>query len=444
MTRTIFFSLFLLLSLSLPAVAQKKSRQVRRLENQRKEILQKIKQTDQELTKTRTEKRNGEKMLKLVERQVAQRTHMVELLDQEVDGLQVALDSFTRKRDTLLKQEDVCKRQYAKSVMTMQRRSLSVDRMLFLFSSEDFNTAFRRKAFLEQYAVAHSKAAEALKQTRSLVEKNRQDIAETHTRKSNLLAMRAAEKKKLESEKQQRSSEIKKLSGRQKNLEQLLRKQKSTAAALNRKIEQQIAIEIAEAERKAREERERLERKRATTHKSGKSKTSGTTKYTESETATAPTRRAAVKGGYAMNAEERALSADFASNRGRLPAPVRGRYDLVGQYGVHSVQGHNRVQTSSGGIDLRVSGDRRAYSVFNGVVTSVFAINGFNNSVIIRHGNYLTVYSNLSSVSVSKGQKVSTGQIIGQIATDADTQETILHFQIWKERSKQNPSSWIR
>ncbi len=441
MIRSILFSFLMLLFWGLPAVAQKKSSQVRQLEKQRKEILKKIQQTDQELTKTRTEKQNGEKMLKLVERQVAQRTRMVELLDQEVDGLQVALDSFTRERDTLLKQEDMCKRQYAKSVMAMQRRSLSVDRILFLFSSEDFDTAFRRKIFLEQYAVAHSKAAEALGHTRAKVEENRRDIAKTHARKSSLLAMRAAEKKKLESEKQQRTTEIKKLSGQQKNLERQLRKQKNAAAALDRKIEQQIAYEIAEAERKAREERERLERKRAAVRKPAKS---GSTGKTEPENTATISRRAAVKGGYAMNAEERALSADFASNRGRLPAPVRGHYDLVGQYGVHSVQGNNRVRTSSGGIDLRVNGDRRAYSVFNGVVTSVFAINGFNNSVIIRHGNYLTVYSNLSSVSVSKGQKISTGQVIGQIATDTDSQETILHFQIWKERSKQNPSSWIR
>lgn len=429
MKKFLCFILLFLISSFLTLQAQVKSAKVRQLERQRKEVLRQINETDKELKQTRKNKSNEEKRLKLVKKLVVQRQQMVKILDGEVQELQLTLNTLTRQRDSLLKREDACKRQYAKSVVSMQKRSASLDRLLFLFSASSFDKGVRREAFLNQYARAHRQAASELKDTRQLVEKNRNEISTTHSHKADLLAIRESEKKKLEAEQKTRTAEVKQLSGQQKTLEQKLRKQKSQVEALNRKIEQQIAFEIAEAERKAREEQERLDRE---------AKARGAKAAPKAE------RKAAVKGGYAMNAEERALSSNFASNKGRLPSPVRGRYDLVGQYGVHSVQGHSRVRTSSGGIDLRVVSDHNAYCVFNGVVTSIFMVNGFNNSVIVRHGNYLTVYSNLVSVSVSKGQKVKTGQVLGRIATDSNTRETILHFQIWKERTKQNPSAWIK
>ena len=180
-----------------------------------------------------------------------------------------------------------------------------------------------------------------------------------------------------------------------------------------------------EAEAKARAERERLA-------KANKGK------------ATDTERKADVKGGYAMTKVERALSANFAGNRGRLPYPVTGPHTIVASFGEQQHEELKYVRTNNNGIDILTSPGADARAVFNGEVTRIFVVPGFNNSVIVRHGNYLTVYSNLSQVYVKAGDKVSTRQAIGKIFSDAeDGNSTVLHFQLWKEKTKLNPEPWL-
>ena len=141
---------------------------------------------------------------------------------------------------------------------------------------------------------------------------------------------------------------------------------------------------------------------------------------------------------------ERKLSDDFAGNRGRLPSPVAGRYTIVSPFGEQQHQQLKYVRTNNSGIDIQVNPGSDARAVFNGEVTRVFVVPGFNNSVIVRHGNYLTVYSNLSQVYVKAGDRVTTRQAIGKIFSDTeDNNSTILHFQLWKEKTKLNPTPWL-
>ena len=146
-----------------------------------------------------------------------------------------------------------------------------------------------------------------------------------------------------------------------------------------------------------------------------------------------------------MDANERALASSFAQNKGRLPAPIRGSYSILRTFGVHQHSEHNRVQVNSSGVDFGINGDSRAYAVFSGVVSRVFVIPGYGTAVILRHGNYLTVYANLSSVTVSTGSRVSTGQAIGSVGASPDgSSGRLLHFQLWHERTKLNPLAWIK
>ena len=210
-------------------------------------------------------------------------------------------------------------------------------------------------------------------------------------------------------------------------LQAQLREKQKQADQLNRMIEKQIAEEIAQAERerKAREAAARKNKKGDTT-----------TPLEE--------RKADVKGGYAMTKEEKALSNYFSENRGRLPYPVTGSsHRIIAPFGEHQHAALEHVRTNNNGIDILASTGAEARAVFNGVVTRVFTIPGFNNSIIIRHGNYLTVYSNLSQVYVKAGDKVSTRQKIGKIFLDPSDNTTVLHFQLWKEKSKQDPEPWL-
>ena len=145
-----------------------------------------------------------------------------------------------------------------------------------------------------------------------------------------------------------------------------------------------------------------------------------------------------------MTKAERQLSGSFASNKGRLPYPVTGRHTVVATFGEQQHQELKYVRTNNSGIDIQTSPGADARAVFNGTVTRVFTLPGYNNSIIVRHGNYLTVYSNLSQVYVKAGDQVSTRQALGRIFTDTDDgNATILHFQLWKEKQKQNPLPWL-
>lgn len=410
-------------------VSGQKSKKVQQLEKQRKEALKAIEKTDKDLQNIKKDKQSKQKRLNLLKRQVAQRKQVVELLDREVKGMQHDIDSIKGICQQLSKEEEQRINEYVRALKAMQKRKGSLDRILFISSAKSFDEGMRRMRFLEQYASAYRKASERLRETRNKMEEERTLVERSKQEKDKLLILREEEKKKLEKQKAEQSRQVNALGKKQKNLEAQLRKQKKQAAALNRKIEEQIAKEIAAAERRAREEKERLARE---AKKKGK------------PVPAEPERKAETKGGYAMDASERALSGSFAQNKGRLPGPVRGSYRIISEFGVHQHHELKKVQVNNGGIDIAVSSGTDATAVFDGVVSSVFVIPGYNTAVMVRHGNYITVYANLSKVYVSSGKRVKTGQALGRADTDPETNQTTVHFEIWKERTKQNPKLWLR
>lgn len=439
--RRLVATLFSLLALSLSTYgleAQQKSKAVKNLENERQTALKAIEKTDKELKETKRNAANVKKRISLLEQQVKQRKQVISLLDAELRTLDAELDSMNRQAKALEKQEEKAKDAYARSIRLMQEGKSSTDKLLFLFSARDFDQGIRRLNYLSQYASAHKVAAADLKAKRQAVEEQRKIIAKHHEAKQQTKVTREQERRKLEDEESAKRQEAKQLSGKQQSLQKKLQKQQADLAALSRRIEDQIAREIAEAERKARLEREAAEKKRREEAAKTPDKKPATSKPVETE------RRAETKGGYAMDASERALSGSFAANRGKLPAPLRGRYTVAVPYGTTAHSENKSFQVTNTGIDLETATGTDASAVFDGEVTAVFVQPGYNTTVIVRHGNYLTVYANLIKVYVSKGQKVKTGTPIGRIFTDKSTNKTTLHFELWKERTRQNPSLWIR
>lgn len=429
------YTLLLMLTLlaSLPMVAQQKSKKVQQLEQQRKEAIKAIEKTDRELSRVKNDKNKKQQEAALLKKKVAQRQELVVALDNEIKELSSDIDSLARQEQVLRTEEEKRKAAYEHSVLALQKRKSSTDRMLFVLSASAFDEAIRRMRFVSQYANAHKRAAQELKETRTALEHTRQAIEVNRKSKSQLLVQREQEKAQLEKERKQRIGEVTQLQGQEKDLQQQRKKQQQQVAALNRKIEQQIAAEIAEAERKAREEEER--RKRLA---EGKDKTVTGKEPVPEE------RKAATKGGYPMTAEERRLGGSFAQNKGNLPAPVNNNYRIIGTFGVQQHNELSRIQTNNNGIDLEVPQGTSARAVFEGKVTSVFVIEGNKAAIIIRHGNYLTVYSNITGVTVRKGQQVKAHQVLGKVAIDSFSNKAILNFQVWHERSKQNPQAWIR
>jgi peptidase, M23/M37 family, putative len=449
-----------LLAFTPEAAAQgRKSKTLQRLEQERKQLLRSIEASDKKLQQLRRDTRNEEQTLRTVKEQVEQRRQVVAVLGNEVSGLQARIDTLSGHIGRLHRREGALLLRYRAALMQLQRIDTHIDPVLFVLSSQNPAEARERQRFLSRYSKAVREASVALRTTRTEIEATKAEVGRTHSEKEQLLSLREAEKKKLEAEEQQRAAQVKDLQGKQQVLAQDLSKQKQKAEDLDRKIQAQVEAEILAAQRRAAELQRRREeaRRRRQSQRTQPTPPPSTGRSGSGKGTTPPPpppppaddepeeRRAATPGGYAMDANERALASSFAQNKGRLPAPIRGSYSILRTFGVHQHSEHNRVQVNSSGVDFGVNGDSRAYAVFSGVVSRVFVIPGYGTAVILRHGNYLTVYANLSSVAVSTGSRVSTGQGIGSVGASPDgSSGRLLHFQLWHERTKLNPLAWIK
>ena len=409
------YTWFVIFTLAALTAFGQKSARVRQLEEQRKKALAEIEMTNRLLKETTQTAQNSLNRLNLLSQQILSRKKVISLLNQEVGELDDQIVA-SRQEITRLEKELGGKRDnYGKSMQSMFKRRSSQDKLLFILWQKQQATE-----------IIDKQTEIALKQ---------KELEKTRSEKNALLSTREQESKKLQTEESNQKVEVQQLSKKQKELKEQLRKKQQQANALNRQIEKQIAEEIARAEAEAKAARERERRAREKAKAEGKA---------PAKEPIQEERVADTKGGYAMTRAEKKLSDDFAGNRGRLPFPVAGRYTIVGTFGEQQHQELKYVRTNNSGIDIQTTPGADARAVFNGDVTRVFVVPGYNNSVIIRHGNYLTVYSNLSQVYVKAGDKVSTRQAIGKIFTDTESgNATILHFQLWKEKTKLNPSPWL-
>lgn len=416
--------LLVVLLWSVGMVAQK-SEEVRRLEAQRQKTLEEIERTSRLLGETTKSAKSSLERLNLISKQILSRKKVITLLNQEIGVIDQQMRESQNRLDELGRELEQKKAAYAKSVNSLYRRGATQDKLLFILSAESFGQSLRRIRYLREYAEWQERQAHSIIEKREEIAQQRQALEKTRTEKQALLGTREQESAKLRVEEQEQKQEVQELNKRKSSLMAELKVKKKRADELNRQIEKQIAEEIARAEAEARA----AEAKRKKANQPVKA---------------GEERVAETKGGYAMTRAERELSGSFVSNKGRLPYPVTGRHMVVGTFGEQQHQELKYVRTNNSGIDIRTNAGADARAVFKGVVTRVFVVPGYNNSVIVRHGNYLTVYSNLSQVYVKAGDQVNTRQALGRIFSDpADGNATILHFQLWKEKTKLDPQPWL-
>jgi septal ring factor EnvC (AmiA/AmiB activator) len=417
--------------LSVVTVFGQKSAKIRELENQRKAALNEIELTTRLLSETKESTENSLNRLNLLSQQIQQRRKVIHLLNQELIVIDNEITSIRNEISSLERELNLKRGNYGASVQKLQRHHTSQDKLLFILSAENFSQSFRRMRYLREYADWQKKQATEITGRQKAIKAKWEVLEKTRAEKQSLLNVREDETRTLVEEEALQQKEIDELNRKQRQLQDDLRKKQRQAEALNQQIEKQIVEEVARAEAEARASRESEEKTRESA--GAKPKTDSNKRVADS------------KGGYAMTREEKLLSDNFAANRGRLPVPVTGHYTIVGVYGEQQHQDLKYVRVVNNGIDIQATANSEARAVFDGKVTSIFVQRGFNNSVIIRHGNYLTVYSNLSEVYVKQGDTVKARQAIGKIFTDSENDNaTILHFELWKEKDKQNPQPWLR
>ncbi|MDD2952787.1 MAG: peptidoglycan DD-metalloendopeptidase family protein [Parabacteroides sp.] len=440
-----------LLALSLSTgVYGQKSAAVRQLEQQRKEALADIEETNKLLRETAQTAKTSLNRLNLLSKQIFSRKKVISLLNQELDEIEKDLLRIQGQLRTLKRELGDKQTNYGKSMRGLYKRHSSQDKLLFILSAESFSQSMRRMRYLREYADWQKRQANDILEKQAEISRKQAEMEKARAGKRALLGTRQEESRKLEGEEASQKEEVQSLNKKQKSLKADLQKKRRQAEVLDRQIEKQIAEEIARAEaeaKAARERAERAERERVERERRMREKAVAKGDPAPPKAKEEPIREERVadtKGGYAMTKAEKQLSDNFANNRGRLPYPVAGRHTIVATFGEQQHQELKYVRTSNSGIDIQTSPGADARAVFNGEVTRVFVVPGYNNSVIVRHGNYLTVYSNLSQVYVKAGDRVSTRQAIGRIYSDPeDGNSTVLHFQLWKEKTKLNPQPWL-
>ncbi len=415
-----------------PSLAQT-NRKIEELKSQRGQLQEQIKQSESLLLSTNKDVKSQLGDLALINSQLEERRKFIKAIESEM----AALDADILRQEKQLKQlqADLKQKQdkYAQSVRYLRKSRSIEDKLMFVFSAENFNQMYRRLRYVTEYADYQRLQGNQLKEKQAQVEAKRKELLAAREEKTQLLAQREEERSRIETKEKQQRALVNQLQKRQRNLQAELKKQRQQSQRLNAQIDKLIEQEIAAAKRRAAEE----ERKRkVVAQKAADSKKKGETQSEAS--AKNQGKDVPMMAEYTGN---RQLSGVFEKNKGRLPMPITGSYAIVSRFGQYAVAGLKNVKLDNKGIDIKGQKGAQARSIFDGEVSAVFQFGGYTN-VLVRHGSYISVYCNLSSASVKQGQKLKTHDSIGTVATDASG-NTILHFQLRKETTKLNPEQWL-
>jgi len=408
-----------------------------KLQENKKKIEEEIQFTNNLLNETKKNKQTSLNQLVIIKNQIGKREELITNISQEINVI-VDEISTTEKSVGQLNQELLSlKAEYTSMIIAANRNQSSYNVLMFIFASEDFNQAYQRLKYYQQYSVYRKTQIKLIQQTQDKLTHKKLALETQKQTQNQLLSSNENQKKQLTKEQEIKNKAVQNLQKTEKALLKTLRKKEAEAKKLQRDIEHIIAEEIRKAREAAvlRAETARKKAAKPDVKPDVKIKEIEKTKVEEAKFK---------KSVDVMSAtpEELELSNSFTNNRGRLPWPSE-KGIISSTFGTHSHPELPGIVINNDGIDITTNRGANARAVFNGEVTAVISGPNGKQVVILRHGNYLTVYSNLETVFVRRGDKITTKQRIGTVYTDNEENKTILQFQIWKGNSKMNPSDWI-
>jgi murein hydrolase activator len=376
------------------------------LEQDKQSIEREIQLINQMLQETKKTAEISLNHLVMINRQISSRENLIRTINNEISLINHRIGVLNTNIETLNKDLEDLRESYALMVQQAYRNRDAMHKIMFIFSSKSFNQAFLRMRYLQQYARHRQLQAEKIKETTITLSEQRAALQLEHTRQQRLLVQQRQEMESLANEKTTQDRTVTQLRKRERELIQRLREQELAARELQRAIERVIAEERRKAQELARAE--------------------GRTPADM----------------FALTPEERLLSDNFADNQGRLLWPVE-RGVITSPFGEQPHPVLRGIKINNNGVEIAATEGARARAIFEGTVSRIIAVPGGNYAVIVRHGEYLTVYSNLSEVYVKNGEKVSLRQELGKIATEPNELKTHMNLQIWKGNDKLNPELWI-
>lgn len=390
------------------------------LKRRKAALTKEINLLNKSLNKTSANKKLSLKEVNAIAASIRLREEKIQTINSEIGLLEENIGRNVQSVRSLQSSLTDLKKKYAAMIQFAYKNRSSYSKLMFIFGAKNFNQGYMRLKYLQQFAHYRQKQAEYIQGTQMQLNNKIAVLNENKNEQSELLEDQEKEKQVLGKEKEIKAQVVSTLSQQEKVLKQQLTRKQKEAARLNNAIQTAINREIAAARKAAAAAAAAAARARAKSN--------------------APVSKPSAKTSVLSATPEAArLSSGFAANRGRLPWPV-AHGAIVESFGRHT-NGVN-VTVENNGIDMRTAPGAAVKAVFTGTVSTVAHL-GNAYAVLIRHGEYFSVYSNLASVSVSRGQSVSTGQTIGSVYTDPADNIPQLHFEIRNGAAPLNPSGWL-
>jgi septal ring factor EnvC (AmiA/AmiB activator) len=391
---------------------------VAEMESQRSKLEQEINESKQLLTSAEKDTESQLAALSALTAQIKKQQQFVNQLDADIRATDREIRSIEEQLITLQAELERRKEHYAHALRLMTAKNTFENRLMFLLSAESFNQMVRRMRYLREYSTFQQKQGEALMAKQEELNNKRAELEHTRKAKQNLLIKRVEEKRELDARKAEQQKLVGNLKKKQKEIRERIARQQKERNKLNEEINRIIEAEIA-----ARN----AEQQKADGKTGDNGKPSGTAMPV-----------------YRQNAADKKLSGSFESNKGKLPVPITGPYLITSHYGVNYVEGLKNVKYNNNGIDIRGQQNCQARAVFDGTVSFIFEHPQIQGSyiVMVRHGQYISAYFNLTALKVESGDKVKINQPLGLIRPDASG-SYIMQFQLRKDTQSLNPEHWV-
>jgi murein hydrolase activator len=394
------FFLFFLFSSVIPAIAQNTRED---LEKRRLELREEIKRINSLRSTNKQREKSVLTEVEDLDRQIRTTENLLKVTNQQANLLTRDINSNTNKIQQLRKELEKLKEDYGQMIGKSYKSKSQQSRIMFLLSSESFLQAYKRLQYMKQYAnYRKTQGDEIQERTQELQSLNSSLIAQKK-QKEKLIAENRETRAQLAKNKQSQQSLIKNIRQKEGQFASEIKKKQQELTAIDKKIDDIIRASIA------RENKE-----------------SGST----------------ARDTYALTPEAKALAANFVSNKGKLPWPVRSGV-VVRRFGSQPHPVVKTVTIESNGVHIETDQGSNARAIFGGTVSEVQAVPGANKAVMVRHGDYLSVYNNLGKVFVKRGDEVSLGQDLGEISTNSSSGKTTLYFLLYRNMDKMDPADWI-
>jgi septal ring factor EnvC (AmiA/AmiB activator) len=414
-----YFFLIFLLTFTLQAQAQQRSRakpkSKAQLEREKRENLNRIREANRILEQTKQKKEVSLGQLNAIKEKITVQRGVIRNISSELHYTEAELRTTATTVGSLKTDLEKLKAEYAAMVYGAAKTANSYNKMMFLFASDSFNQFIRRLAYLRQYSEARKIQVQQINQVSNSLEMKLSDLNSKKQQKQSLLDVQLKESRNLHTLRNQHNTMVTQLSRQEESLQQEVERREQAVRKLDNLIADMVREEIARSAEAARR------------------------KAAASGAGTTATRSSVNK--VTLTPEGTLLSNSFGGNKGRFSWPVERGF-ISQRFGVRPHPVLKNITIQNNGIDIQTNTGESARAIFSGKVTTVATIAGYNNIVMVQHGEYFTVYAKLRSINVTEGQQISAREVIGNVYTNSEG-TTELHFEIWRNGSKMNPESWL-